>query len=162
MPSGGPRKPAHPAPVSGPGSLSRRTDGKPGQKMSVPTGLDYGDAAALHAQESLAPMGVDASAPQGQAPSRPGSGGGAPAGAGAAGGGPGVVGFDEPTQRPDEPVTAGVPIGPGPGTEALQGPTPVQVGAGSGAMTSLLQGMSATDTTGILGQLMQAAQARGA
>lgn len=128
--------------------------------MSVPTGLDYGDAAALHAQESLAPMGVDASAPQGQAPSRPG-----PQATPMPGGGGGsspVVGFDEPSQRPDEPVTAGVPIGPGPGVEAQQGPTPVQVGVGSGAMTSLLQGMSATDTTGILGQLMQAAQARGA
>ena len=38
-------------------------------------------------------------------------------------------------------------------------PTPAQ---GTGQMTALLQRLSSTDTTGILGQLMQAAQARNA
>lgn len=33
---------------------------------------------------------------------------------------PQVVPFDAPTQRPDEPVTAGLPTGAGPGPEALQ------------------------------------------
>jgi hypothetical protein len=30
-----------------------------------------------------------------------------------------VVGLYDPTQRPDEPVTAGIDQGPGPGSEAL-------------------------------------------
>src|SRR5688572_23509383 len=30
-----------------------------------------------------------------------------------------LVGLDEPTRRVDEPVTAGLPVGPGPGPEAL-------------------------------------------
>lgn len=32
---------------------------------------------------------------------------------------PQVVPIDAPSQRPDEPVTAGLPFGPGPGPEAL-------------------------------------------
>jgi hypothetical protein len=32
---------------------------------------------------------------------------------------PGAVAFDRPTDRPSEPVTAGLPFGPGPGPEAL-------------------------------------------
>lgn len=32
---------------------------------------------------------------------------------------PGAVPFDHPTQRPNEPVTAGLPSGPGPGPEML-------------------------------------------
>ena len=39
---GGYRKPEHPAPASGPGRLSKRTDGGPGQKLANYTGLDYG------------------------------------------------------------------------------------------------------------------------
>jgi hypothetical protein len=30
-----------------------------------------------------------------------------------------VIGLGEPSRRPDEPVTAGAPFGPGPGMEAL-------------------------------------------
>jgi hypothetical protein len=33
-----------------------------------------------------------------------------------------VVGLDQPTMRPNEPVTAGANAGPGPGTEALTMP----------------------------------------
>lgn len=33
-----------------------------------------------------------------------------------------TVGIFEPTQRPDEPITAGVDVGPGPGSEALMTP----------------------------------------
>lgn len=32
---------------------------------------------------------------------------------------PGQLGFTEPTRRPSEPITAGLPMGPGPGPEAL-------------------------------------------
>lgn len=31
-----------------------------------------------------------------------------------------MISFTAPTQRPDEPVTAGVDVGAGPGSEALQ------------------------------------------
>jgi len=40
--------------------------------------------------------------------------------------------FDGPTERPDEPVTAGLPMGPGPGPEALTG-----VGIQSGSKLDL-------------------------
>lgn len=33
-----------------------------------------------------------------------------------------TVGIFEPTQRPDEPITAGVDVGPGPGSESLMTP----------------------------------------
>ena len=33
-----------------------------------------------------------------------------------------TVGIFEPTQRPNEPITAGVDVGPGPGSEALMTP----------------------------------------
>jgi hypothetical protein len=38
---------------------------------------------------------------------------------------PGAMGpLDRPTERPNEPVTAGSPFGPGPGPEALAAPLP--------------------------------------
>ena len=40
---------------------------------------------------------------------------------------PGELLFDHPTQRPNEPVTAGLPVGPGPGPEA-------NIGVGSAGM----------------------------
>lgn len=35
---------------------------------------------------------------------------------------PGDLNFEAPTNRPSEPVTAGLPVGPGPGPEALNLP----------------------------------------
>jgi hypothetical protein len=35
---------------------------------------------------------------------------------------PGDIPFDAPTTRPSEPVTAGLPVGPGPGPEVLNLP----------------------------------------
>ena len=101
---GGYRRPASPAPVSGPGALSQRTDGGPGQPVRVAPGGDYGDRSELVAQQKAAPLaatgGVVQAPPVGGSP-RPG----------------GVFG---PTERPGEPVTAGVDMGPGPGAP----PTP--------------------------------------
>lgn len=153
---GGARTPAHPASVSGPGAHSKRTDGGPGAKqvMSAAPDQAYGAQTDQMNQQRVAGLGgqtplppapnVAQSAPQ--APQAPPYAGGA---------------FNAPTNRPGEPVTAGAPIGPGPGPEALNF-QPVQPGAGTGQMTQLLQKLSPTDTTGILGQLLQAAQARGA
>jgi hypothetical protein len=112
MASGGPRTPNHPAPVSGPGALSRRTDGGPGnakQPIRVPTGGNYGDATASLQTQQGAPL---AASPGGdQAGAAPGllQGLGLPEG----------PGLGEGTQRPDEPVTAGADLGAGPGSEAL-------------------------------------------
>ena len=70
--------------------------------------------------------------------------------------------FNAASGRPNEPVTHGVDIGPGGGSEALNLPQPVNPAAGTGQMTALLQRVSTTDTTGILGQLMVAAQSHNA
>lgn len=107
MARGGARQPNNPAPVSGPGQLSRRTDGGPGsqkQPIRTPTGGNYGDATAMTQMQQAAPLGAS---PGGDAP--PPQDLALPPG----------VGFGEGTQNPDEPVTAGAAMGAGPGTEAL-------------------------------------------
>jgi hypothetical protein len=152
---GGYRAPSHPNQVSGPGKYAKRTDGGAAQVLSAAPDQPYGAVKQQLDQQRAAPMGAQTPLPN--APSAPG---GAPAGAQPA---PPYSGgaFNAPSQRPGEPVTAGAAIGPGPGPEALNF-KPVQQGAGTGQMTQLLQKLSATDTTGIIGQLMQQAQARGA
>lgn len=141
---GGYQAPRNPAPVSGPGKLSRRTDGGPAQKIMTPTGLPYGDAGALEAQQRSAPLAQQASVPtadvSGQA-------------------GPDLVGFGEPTQLPDQPVTSGAPLGDGPGPEALRGGlNPV---SSYGPLADMLSQLSASDATGSLAALMMEAQRRG-
>ena len=152
---GGSRTPAHPASVSGPGKYSKRTDGGPAQVMSAAPDQEYGAMTDQMNQQRVAPMGGQTPLPSAP-PVSPQGGGGAPPGQVYGGGA-----FNAPSARPGEPVTAGAPVGPGPGPEALS-PNVVMPNRGTGAMTDLLQRLSATDTTGILGQLMQAAQARGA
>ena len=106
MPSGGNHPPRHPAPVSGPGALSQRTDGQP---VRVAPGGDYGDRQDLQRLQQAAPLAT------GTPPAT-------------SGGAPGldlsqIVGLGEPSTSPDTPVTAGAAIGPGPGSEALGLPT---------------------------------------
>lgn len=106
MARGGYRQPANPAPVSGPGPLARRTDGGPGkQPIRVPSGGAYGDRQALEQMQQAAPVAAS-----------PGGDVGAPEPADLMSQ---VVGFDQPTQQPDTPVTAGAALGDGPGLEAL-------------------------------------------
>lgn len=106
MARGGYRQPGSPAPVSGPGALSKRTDGGPGQPVRAPSGGAYGERQALEQMQQAAPLsaspGGDVGVPQ-------------PAEDVTAG----LVGLDAPTQMPDEPVTAGAALGDGPGLEAL-------------------------------------------
>jgi hypothetical protein len=97
---GGLRRPANPAPVSGPGALSRRTDGK--QPMMDLPNAKYGENAAYRAAESAAPMSQSTPPGQGTAP---------PTGPDLSN----VIPFGAPSARPDEPVTAGLPGGPGAG-----------------------------------------------
>lgn len=103
---GGYRRPSSPAPVSGPGSLSKRTDSH--QPVRVPTGGQYGDAQAMQRTQQGAPMGASQG---GDAAPMPGLLAGLSLPEGVSG--------DAPTQQPDTPVTAGAAMGAGPGTEAL-------------------------------------------
>lgn len=99
---GGYRAPANPAPVSGPGALSQRTDGR--QAVRDLPNAKYGENAAFRAAEGAAPMSESGpvAAPAGGVPldlSR-------------------IVPMDAPTQMPDQPITAGLPTGDGPGSTA--------------------------------------------
>lgn len=115
MARGGYRKPEHPAPVSGPGAMSRRTDGGPTQPVRDLPNPQYGEQQAFHDIQASAPM-EGASTP---APSVP---------------------FDASSTRPNEPVTAGAAAGPGPGPEAA-GLTPDLGRADYQAMKALIPGL---------------------
>lgn len=91
---GGSRTPANPAPVSGPGALSRRTDGgATSQPVMVAPGGEYGSRQEMESIQSGANMA--------QAPATPRP----PA-------------LTDPTAYPDEPITAGAALGPGMGPQA--------------------------------------------
>lgn len=146
MARGGYRKPGNPAPVSGPGKLSRRTDGGPGSKQAMQqmTGGKYGENKALMEQQQGATLAGSptpnprVSAPTQQAPVTP---------------------LFAPTTRPEEPVTAGMPFGPGPtqvaGVENLNNQAEY-----ASLSTSLLPLMK-YDTTGSVKMLYDIAVARG-
>lgn len=109
MAAGGYQKPSNPAPVSGPGAMSQRTDGGPTQAAMYMSGLPYGQGQAQMQQQTSAPMaGNPVAAAQvsadnvARAPQMPPT-----------------VGMFEPTQRPDEPITAGMDFGPGPDSSVL-------------------------------------------
>ena len=100
---GGYRQPSNPAPVSGPGALSKRTDGGAIEGMSKPTqgpkymsGLGYGKGGNMEQQQGATMVGnpVPSFAPP-------------------------AVPLSAPTQRPNEPITQGVDVGPGAGSEAM-------------------------------------------
>ena len=154
MASGGYRQPANPAPVSGPGKLARRTDGGPGQKVIVPSGMPYGDRQDLAAQESTAAMSQTP-----DIPSMSVQGGGQQAAT--AGPSQMSVPFGAPTTMPNQPITHGVNIGPGPGPEAMPVPPSGMPQKGDGAIASMFRQLSAQATSGDLAALYQAALTRG-
>jgi hypothetical protein len=95
---GGYQKPRNPAPVSGPGKLSRRTDGGPQAIANIGAGGKYGERKAMQEMQAAAPMaGNPAPVAPMQVPTKQTP----------------VTGLFEPTQRPGEPVTAGLSVGPG-------------------------------------------------
>jgi len=112
---GGYRKPTNPAPVSGPGALSKRTDGQPAQYVA---GMNYGEGQDFYDLQTQAPMAKTQGAPN-------------PAsiplnqGAALAGYSNEAMPLDAPTQYPDEPVTTGITAGPGAGPEVLASPAAV-------------------------------------
>ncbi|MGZ6831554.1 MAG: hypothetical protein ACXVGN_00060 [Mycobacteriaceae bacterium] len=90
---GGYRRPNHPAPVSGPGALSARTDGGPTQAPMLASGGPYGSRQEMQGIQSGAPLqgGGGATTPSAAPP----------------------IPFDAPTTNPNEPVTAGAGTVPG-------------------------------------------------
>ena len=102
---GGYRQPTNPAPVSGPGALSKRTDGGAIDGMQKPNtqgakympGLGYGKGGENMANQQSAPMAAN------PMPSFT----------------PPTVPLSAPTQRPDEPITTGVDVGAGAGSEVM-------------------------------------------
>lgn len=151
-----PRAPRGPRPAPN----ANRSDllNPPAQPISTVPGQPYGQAQNEQEAQRIAPMSG------GGAPTPPGPGGpptpqaappsdpqtimAAMAAHAAAGGGPHPQGFLRPTERPNEPVTHGLPTGPGAGPEALMG-----IGAAArdnaiegGTLQNLLQSMAAQPT----------------
>lgn len=106
---GGYQRPTSPAPVSGPGSLSQRTDGGPAHKQAAKyiSGLPYGQGQEMMNIQSSAPMEASAPTPT-PAPATQTIAEPAP-----------VIPLTAPTQNPNEPVTSGVDAGLGPGMASL-------------------------------------------
>lgn len=140
---GGYRKPANPAPVSGPGSLSRRTDGGPAQPLRDVTGLPYGQNQALNDEQAAAPLAQtpDLGAPSAVSPTQPPVAPPTP--------------FGAPTQRPDEPVTAGSPLGAGPGPRVLPLVNPTLQGyqTAQQTLTSVVQASNSPEAMALLSSL---------
>jgi hypothetical protein len=90
--------------VSGIGSMSERTDlNVSSQPTRYISGLPYGQGQATYEQQAAAPMAVN---PLAEVASD-------------------VTPITAMTQRPEEPITAGIDIGAGPGSEAMP-PMPTQ------------------------------------
>lgn len=138
---GGYRRPSNPAPVSGPGALSRRTDGQGARYMS---GGPYGEGQEL--------MELQTSAPMSKAPAQPRMRQGRPAGQVVEEGMRPTPLF-APTERPDEPITAGAPFGPGPG--------PSQAAPSPASFASTLYKLLPYDRDGSISRLFQTAVRRG-
>jgi hypothetical protein len=135
------------------------------------TGQTYGQAGQqLQAQQTVPmapqpvpmppPGGPGPALPTGPAPSPPPMGGPppspmpSPAPAGSLGP------YNGPTERPNEPITAGAPFGAGPGPEALA-PSPLMPTPGTGSMSSMLSAAAAATGSATLASLTQRAQAAG-
>jgi len=138
---GGPRTPSNPAPVSAPGRLSRRTDGGPQQTPARITGMAYGENADFLDIQQSAPVAATPSVSN--ARSRNMSPTGQPVAA---------TPLFAPTQRPEEPVTAGAPFGPGTGPDPR---APQQ------SLAEQFRRMALNDPTGDAQELFELAQRLG-
>lgn len=109
---GGYRRPANPAPEgsSGPGKHSRRTDGGPSvdnnkQAAQYISGMPYGEGAEVNAVANAVPLAAAGNPANNAAAAQPAMPISSPM--------PMPIGFNAPTERPNEPITSGVPVGPG-------------------------------------------------
>ena len=146
---GGMRRPQNPAPVSGPGQLSQRTDGGPQQVLSDVSGLAYGENQGMEDLQSAAPMSASGQTTA-RATRRGGTGRSVQGAAGM-----GATPLMSPTQRPDEPVTAGAPFGPGPGP--IQNMSPQR----SVNLSDTLMKLLPYDTDGSINYLLNVSRRRG-
>lgn len=125
-----------PKPVSGPGKLSQRTD-------MIPSGGAYGDRKEM--VENIAagnratpdPQPAPQPLPMPAAPSTP------------------LAGLHAPTERPNEPVTSGNPLGEGPGPESLNLPQR------SFNATTVLSRLAQNDPTGNIEMILNDLNSRG-
>jgi hypothetical protein len=125
--------------VSGPGKFSVRTD--------LPASENYGDRKAMAEQIAGAPTARTADVrglPTGQVQA-----------AAQAAPQPPVTELFAPTQRPDEPITSGVAVGPGPGPEVMG------YAGQSEKLSDILSQMLPYDTDGEIAILYQQAVSRG-
>jgi hypothetical protein len=136
---GGARTPANPAPASGPGVFSRRTDGR--QPVIDLPDAKYGENAQFRADESGAPIPQTSPIPQ-----APSAGPSAPPNALPVGQDPlnPPVPLSAGTLAPNVPVTDGAATGPGAGTDALNLKNPVQ--AQHASALSLVQSLASSPT----------------
>jgi hypothetical protein len=104
---GGYRQPNNPAPVSGPGMLSQRTDGGAIDGMTQPqqqyTGFEYGQNGPTNTMQGEAAMAGDPFAMPAM---------------------PRLTPLTAPSERPDEGMTFGLPFGDGPNTLNLPNTQP--------------------------------------
>ena len=124
--------------AAGPGKFSKRTDGLSFQSPEYGAGVEQ---AAIKAGAPLAKtpdVRPTSLTEQGMAPSQQP-----------------VTPLFAPSQRPDEPITAGIAMGPGPGPEVM-GARPIQIKT-SDTLAKLLP----FDDTGEIAILYQEALARG-
>lgn len=125
---------------SGPGAFSKRTDvGTPEMKLGS---IAYGEGKDTAAIKAGAPLAKTGDVTPSQAPSVPATQ-------------EPVTSLFAPSQRPNEPVTTGVDIGAGAGTEALMMAKPAD------KLSDTLALMLPYDTTGEITILYQDALARG-
>ena len=125
--------------VSGPGKFSVRTD--------LPASQNYGDRLAMQEQIAGAPTartpdvrGLPTSQVQAAAQAAPQ---------------PPITELFAPTQRPNEPITSGVAVGPGPGPEVMG------YNGQSEKLSDILSQMLPYDTDGEIAILYQQAVSRG-
>ncbi len=111
---GGYQPPRNPAMASGPGALSRRTDGGPADRKQpirdLPNG-EYGSGKQFRELQQQAPLPASPAIPQAPRPQVSDIQ---------------VPTFNAPSTRPDEPVTSGANAGAGMGMSGLNLPDPVQ------------------------------------
>lgn len=127
---------------SGPGAFSKRTDvGTPEMKLGS---IAYGEGKETAAIKAGAPLATTGDVTPSQAPNVS-----MPQGE--------VTPLFAPSQRPNEPVTAGIDMGPGPGSSALM----MQSQLANRKMSDILAEMIPYDTTGEIQYLYQNALSRG-
>ena len=147
MARGGYRKPNNPAPVSGPGSLSQRTDGGPADTQAARyiSGLPYGEGQEMMNIQQSAPLAAAPSIEQSSMPSGLASAAASP-----------IIPLNAPTQMPDQPITFGSNYGPGPGPSVLGLSSPAER-----TVSQILAELAQYDTTGEVNALRERAELGG-